>query len=63
MKKYRVYVSQVVHESLTVEVEAKDEEEARELAEQKRVEAETSDWDGCIKDVDFDIEEIVEGEK
>ena len=58
MKKYRVYISQEVYENLCVEVEAKDEDEARTLAEQKREDAEIGNWDGYIKDVNFDIEEI-----
>ena len=60
MNKYRVYITQQVQEILTVEVEASNKEEARELAEQKRVEAESGDWDSCVKDVDYDIDEIDE---
>lgn len=57
MKKFRVNISQEVYETITVEVEANDEDEARELAEIKRVEAESGEWDSSVKQVWFDVNE------
>lgn len=60
MKKFRVIIYQEVHEQLVTEIEANDVEEAKKLAEQKRIDAENSEWDGAITDIDFSIEEVEE---
>ena len=57
MKKFRVNISQEVYETITVEVEANDADEARELAEIKRVKAESGEWDSSVKQVWFDVNE------
>ena len=59
MKKYRVYITQQVEEFLIVEVKAKNKKKAWKKAEKMRIEAESGDWDSCVRDIDFDFEQIV----
>lgn len=58
MKKYSIYIHQVVHETMTFQVMANTKKEAEELAEKMRVDADSGEWDGCVSEVFIDVKKI-----
>ena len=55
MKKYRVYVTRQVEETLEVLVEAKTEKAARKVAKKYSNDVHLSHWTITVKDIDYDI--------
>ena len=59
--KYKVIVIEVIHETYDeVEIEANDDQEARAIAEEMRVNADLGDPDQAVVDVQFDITKVKE---